>query len=166
MSLSTVRQSILLDGQTAIARKVFDFVPIQDAWTAHQIAQTMHRTTRALMDLRVLQACLSALTNSGLVCEAKPGLYQRKPLRVSNMNEPIPMKAATSQQPPRRNPTQPPETARPQSAVDLLSELAERARTLATDLEAAAELIVKEQEEKEANLQKLAQLQSILKSLA
>ena len=76
------------------------------------------------------------------------------------------MKAATSQQPPRRNPTQPPETTRPQSAVDLLSELAERARTLATDLEAAAELIVKEQEEKEANLQKLAQLQSILKSLA
>lgn len=82
------------------------------------------------------------------------------------MNEPIPMKAASGQQPPRRNPTQPPETARQQSAVDLLSELAERARTLATDLEAAAELIVKEQEEKEANLQKLAQLQSILKSLA
>ncbi|WP_439891573.1 hypothetical protein ACS7SF_02735 [Ralstonia sp. 25C] len=73
------------------------------------------------------------------------------------------MKAAAKSEPPRANPAQP---QRQQSAVDLLSELAERARTLATDLEAAAELIVKEQEEKEAHLQKLAQLQSILKSLA
>lgn len=115
------------------------------------------------MDFRVLQACLSALTNSGLVCEAKPGLFQRSALRETKTMQPTSEgKAATS--PPKL--VHPEPKGRPQSAVDLLSELAERARTLATDLDAAAELIFKEQDEKEANLQKLAQLQSILKSLA
>lgn len=41
------KQKQKLAGQTAIAQKVFQAVPIAEAWTVAQISQALHRTTGA-----------------------------------------------------------------------------------------------------------------------
>ncbi|WP_454737617.1 hypothetical protein [Cupriavidus necator] len=152
MSISSARQELLLRGQTAIARKVFELVPIQDAWESKQIHVALQRTTRCSMDYRVLQGCLRALRESGLVFEPKNGLYQRTTLRKA-----MPTTHMNGTEPTRQPPT---------SAIELLTELSERARQLAQDIDAAAAVIAEEAAQKEESLRKLVQLQSILKSLA
>lgn len=152
MSLSSTRQEFLLRGQHAIARKVFELVPIQDAWDSKQIQAALQRTTRCSMDFRTLQGCLRALRESGLISE-RNGLFQRTTVRKAM--------AATT----HMNGTDP-AAQQPTSALELLTELSERARQLAADIDAAAAVIAEEAAQNDESLRKLAQLQSLLKSLA
>lgn len=104
------------------------------------------------MDYRVLQGCLNALRETGLIFEPKTGIFQRTTLRKA-------MPASTM------NGTEP-APQEPASALELLTELSERARQLAQDIDAAAAVIAEEAAQNEESLRKLIQLQSILKSLA
>lgn len=154
MSLSASRQRVLLDGQTAMARKVFEVVPIAESYTAQQIHSALVRNTRANVDFRVIEGCLSMLHGAGLVSKSS-NLYQRAP--VKSKSDTTMKQTETDEE--QDAPTQ-------QTAVEILTELAERARKLAADLDAAAALIIEENQNRDANVRKLEQLQSILKSLA
>jgi hypothetical protein len=77
MALSIARQRVLLSSQTAVAKKVFELVPIQEAWTAQEIQGALQRATRSSMDFRLLGGCLNTLKEAGLVAEPKPGHFER-----------------------------------------------------------------------------------------
>lgn len=87
----------------------------------------------------------------GLINEPKTRHFQRAAMREATektMSASKPVEPATN------------------DAVDVLNELATRARRLADDIDAAADMIGEQQASNEEALKKLSQLQSILKSLA
>lgn len=153
MSLSTTRQQVLLNGQTNVAKKVFQVVPIQEAWTAHAIQQAFYRATRSMVDFRILQGCLNTLKQAGLICEPSPAHFER-----------IKTRETIEKMSPKSND----ETAQVShsASVDMLAELAERARTLAIDLDAAADAIAEEHASNAHALQKLESLRALLKNLS
>ena len=75
--MTPIKVKTALDGQTAIARKVFDFVPIQDAWAANKIVSEMIRCGLPRIDFRTIEGCLHRLKDAGLVKEPERGAFQR-----------------------------------------------------------------------------------------
>lgn len=156
MALSIARQRVLLSSQTAVAKKVFELVPIQEAWSAQQIQGALQRATRSSLDFRLLGGCLNTLKDAGLVAEPRPGYFERVKLReaITTMGkafEPLAPIVISATKPP--------------ASVEMLTELASRARKLADDLDAAATAINEEHEQNATSLKTLAQLQGLLKSL-
>ena len=148
-----------LRGQTAIAKKVFEMVPIQEAWSCNQILAALHRVTRSSMDYRIMQGCLVALKAAGLVNEPKGGLFQRSEIKeraehkMGNATEVNKIEAPALGSSAKKTP------------IELLSGIASHLRMIASDIETAAIVIEEGIAEKDENLGKLKQLQSILKSL-
>ena len=154
MSMSSARQQVLLSGQTAVAKKVFEVVPIQDAWDHRQIQGALQRATRSTLDFRIMQGCLNTLKQAGLINEPRSGYFERVKLRepTQKMSTKINGEAAHD--------------GERCASVDMLSELAERARTLAIDLDAAADAIAEEHASNAQALQKLDSLRALLKNLS
>lgn len=151
-------------GQSAIAKKVLEMVPIQEAWSRSEIALNLRRVTKSSPDVAVLDGCLARLKDAGLIRESQKGKYQRIEIRekeaadVSTAKREEPFVKAIE---PSKSP------------IDILSGLSERVRKMATDLvelasdiETAALTIEQGNAESNANLEKLRQLQALLKSLA
>lgn len=154
MTISDAKHKELLAAQSAIARKVFEVVPIQQAWTSQAIGGALQQQTRASIQFRTLEGCLNTLLEAGLICEPKKGLFQRVTPRGTLQRVAI--------MPPKLNDEPPREVG----AVELLTELADRARKLGADIEAAAAVIADEAASNEEAARKLAQLQSIFKGFA
>lgn len=152
MTISAGRQHELLNAQSAIAKKVFEVVPIQEAWTSQEVAGALQHQTRSSIQFRTLQGCLNTLKEAGLVSEPKPGHFQQVAPRE------VLKQMATKQdyEPARKS----------SGAVELLRELADSARVLALDIDAAADVVAEEKTSNAEATTKLAQLQAILKSLA
>ncbi|RQV20645.1 hypothetical protein DF039_12455 [Burkholderia cenocepacia] len=153
-----------LSGLSAIAKKVLEMVPIQEAWSRSEIAGHLLRVTKSSPDAAVIDGCLGRLKDSGLIREASRGRYQRIEVRereVLKVPEQKSEEAVAATEPQAILP------------IEILSQLAERTRGLATqivmlasDIETAALTIEQGNAENAANLEKLRQLQSLLKSLA
>jgi hypothetical protein len=154
-----------LSAQSAIAKKVLEMVPIQDTWSRNEIASHLRRVTKSSPDVAVLDGCLARLKDAGLIREhGQRGLYQRVEIREREIVQVPTVKPVESSAPAM-------ESAK--SPIDILSGLSERARSLATsivilasDIETAALTIEQGSAESNANLEKLRQLQALLKSLA
>jgi hypothetical protein len=153
-----------LNSQSAIAKKVLEMVPIQEAWSRNEIASSLRRVTKSSPDVAVLDGCLIRLKDVGLIRERQPGLYQRVEIREREvLHVAAEMKGETKDV----------ANAPAKSPIDILSGLSERARAMATsivmlasDIETAALTIEQGNAESNANLEKLRQLQALLKSLA
>ncbi|PQV50991.1 hypothetical protein [Paraburkholderia sp. BL21I4N1] len=153
-----------LNAQSAIAKKVLEMVPIQEAWSRNEIASNMRRVTKSSPDVAVLDGCIARLKDAGLIRERQTGLYQRVEIREREIIQVATAKAVESG-------SLAVESAK--SPIDILSSLSERARQLATsivmlasDIETAALTIEQGSAESNANLEKLRQLQALLKSLS
>lgn len=161
------RQRQLLAGQTALARKVYDAIPIAEAWSVSQIICELARVG-VRHDKRVLEGCLSCLAGSGLVTKGggtyrRVSVNERVPAPTVPEEEEVTMPAAASSMPPSKQPA---------NAITHLSNLASRATELATqlrdladDIEAAAIEVDEQFKMNGEDLQKLKQLQGLLKSL-
>ena len=57
----------LIQGQTSQAKKTYMAVPAQERWTRHQIMAEIKRQTGTEGDVRIVQACLNALCDAGLI---------------------------------------------------------------------------------------------------
>jgi hypothetical protein len=68
---------LTLDGMSAICIKLFDHVPIQEAWTANQITTAMRRQAGTSPDLKTVTGCLNSLKEAGLVKETERGLFRQ-----------------------------------------------------------------------------------------
>ncbi|WP_321799720.1 hypothetical protein [Burkholderia sp. BCC1988] len=162
--MTPAKYQAAVSGLSAIAKKVLDMVPIQEAWSRSEIAGHLLRVTKSSPDAAVIDGCLRRLKDAGLIREPSRGRYQRIEVREREV-----LKVPDQR-------TEQTAAAADEQAVlpiDILSKIAERARSIATDLvmlasdiETAALTIEQGNAENAANLEKLRQFQSILKSLA
>lgn len=164
--MNSARAEALLRGMTSVAQRIYQAVPIAEAWTAAQInAELIRGNTR--IDRRVFQACLSALHDVHLIADKGQGRYQRtaikeKPTAAIEDAMPIAPRAIPAPPTAAHNPTQ----AKPQpSPLDLLGALSARLRTLADEVDSAALLIDAQISANQEDMAKLKQLQSLLKSM-
>jgi hypothetical protein len=67
---------LTLDGQTSICKKIFEFVPKTEAWTAQAIVTAMSRNGGTRPDMKTAEGCLNSLKDSGLIKETERGLFQ------------------------------------------------------------------------------------------
>lgn len=66
------------DGLSAVAKKVYDAVPIQEAWSIVQIKQELERKQAGVTrDFRIFSGCINSLVNSGIVLEEPKGRFRR-----------------------------------------------------------------------------------------
>lgn len=169
----------ILQGQTALARKVFEVVPIKEAWPASQIRRSLKEVERSNADLHTVRGCLATLREIGLVREPEPGCFQRHAIRTP---QPTPQKEIITMHKtavaPQAVQSAAPASAAPasKSPLEILGNLSSqitaladdfstRLKQLAAQVEEAALTIEQEQEGNAQSLEKLKQLQSILKSL-
>lgn len=141
------------------ARKVFDCVPVQEAWTSFRIGAELKRLGTP-KDRRLVDGCLASLVRDGLVeHNAAADAFRRVEPRVSSPTlNLVPKESEVSSEKP--------------SPMERMAALADRARklsadmkTLAEDIDAAAVLIDEEIADVGKDTSKLRQLQSLLKEL-
>lgn len=86
------RTERLLQGQTEIARKVFEVVPIGQAWTPLQIKTELERLGLSTATLHVVRGCLRELCSSNLISEPTREMYRRRAVRnrtiIKSVEEP------------------------------------------------------------------------------
>lgn len=168
MAKSESRQLQLLAGQSAISRKVFEIVPIQEAWSYPDIYNAL-RATSVGVESRSVQRCLFELRDIGLVRETKSGYFQRSPTAIKSPSEPVMTKPASS--------TVVAIKKAEVGALDALAalsgevtgladEIGQRMKKLAARIEEVALSVAAEQEGNAEALGKLKQLQSLLKGIA
>lgn len=152
-------------GQTGIAKKVYEAVPIQAAMSASEICSEMRRLGSA-QDLRVVVGCLCSLLDSGLIQERPKGSFLRTPVRAY---EPEP---SPPQPQPMKTPALRIATVAPASPIERLTAISKRVtaamdelKAIADDIETAAIEITEQSERTQAESQKLRQLQELLKSI-
>lgn len=82
------RQQQLLQGNTGLAKKVFEFVPMQEAWSAQTINQAMRTSSSTTAAHHAVRACLGDMKDQGLIREPKPGYFQRDPVKGKTVVQP------------------------------------------------------------------------------
>lgn len=160
-------------GLSAQAKKVYDSLPIEQAWSPVQIMQELHRRNCGLNDMRVVIGCINSMIDAGCVAEPEKGMFRRVEVRqkeqikapklvsVKSIEEPPMAKAIVSASPVTTS-TNKASTVGP---IERLSALAQKLRELATDMETTALDLAEEAEKNDADTAKMRQLQALLKSL-
>lgn len=88
--MTPAKHEILMQGQTGIAKKVYECVPIQEPWSDFQIMSHLQRTTGSKPDVRVFQGCLKNLRESGLIRQIGTNNYQRISVAQKQPEKPAP----------------------------------------------------------------------------
>lgn len=71
----------LIEGLTSTARKVYEVVPIADAWSSLQVSAELKRIGTP-HELRIIQGCLKSLSEQGLVQRLGVDSFQRAKSRA------------------------------------------------------------------------------------
>lgn len=71
------RRRQLLENQSMLAQKTYEFVPIQDSWSCTDIHRAMTSQSATSSSFSAIRACLGALKDSKIIREPKPGMFQR-----------------------------------------------------------------------------------------
>jgi hypothetical protein len=173
MAKSESRQQQLLAGQSAISRKVFDTVPIQESWSVTDIYNAL-RASNVGADSRSVRRCLFDLRDIGLIREPSSGQFQRSPTTVKSNSEPVMITSSmtTSSILPLPILKKPAPSALDALAglsaevIGLSEEIGLRMKKLAARIEEVALSVEAEREVNAESLGKLKQLQSLLKGIA
>ncbi|WP_395066163.1 hypothetical protein [Paraburkholderia silvatlantica] len=177
--MTPAKNRAALQGQTTIARKVYDLVPMQEAWPASRIYGLLAKN--ANIDLSIVLGCLTSLKDTGLVRDVGNQTWQRVPVRGEihaqgyqpEEQGAMPPPPAPAGERPNLTLAQAPAQDPKPAPLDLLAGIALQLRDLgkaiasvASEIESAALVIAEGNSETEANLDKLRQLQTLLKSLS
>lgn len=152
------RYEALRRGLNAAARTVVDAVPVQEAWTLHQILQELTRQGRRV-DVPVARACLGTGISVGLVREHPVGQYQRIEVRASATQ------AANDDEDEDDTPMTPKAAPPPKTPFEKLAEVAVDLRTLASRIENIALEFEELSQRANTDTAKLRQLQNLLREL-
>ena len=168
--MNKVRYEALVASQSAIARKVLSVVPIQEHWSARQIYAELHRQTQATIDRRILDGCMRALVDAGLVHESPRDSYIREmpkeeqPKMRLVKDEPITTTEPTMSMP---NPAPTPiKTTVLADPLERLANVAKRLRGMTDEIEELALEVGHRMESVDADAKKAAQLKALLKDFA
>ncbi|KSW22806.1 MULTISPECIES: hypothetical protein [unclassified Pseudomonas] len=170
--MTPARQQALLKAQTGVARKVYDVVPIQSPWSPLQIKGALTASGHSSAELSVIRACLNDLKDAGLVREVDRQMFLRTEVRTPPQQKDQPMpRIVTSIKPAAKAGNT------SASPIELLGDLASQLKTLGEEFSAKVQALAARVEEaaltieqgleaNAANLEKVRQLQTLLKSLA
>lgn len=152
-------------GLSAIAKKVFDAVPISEGWSPTQIGHEMTRQGSGGGEVRITLGCLNTLIDMGLVSENGKGLFQRVGIRQKAVAEIQPIEKSTVNKTSSIAPVT--ASAKPYGPgpIEILSKLSSRLRELASDMDTAALELAEQVEKNDVETAKMRQLQALLKSL-
>ena len=163
-------------GMTAVAKKVYEAVPMSEAWSHSQIHTEIHRLGYGVQ-YNIMSGCLNSLIGAGLVIEPSKGHFKREPVRepaIQLPSKPVTPPPQTTPQPeePMANTaitTTPPKAIAPLDRLMTLAsravDLSKAAKTLANDIDDAAIAITQEIAATDAQYVKLRQLQALLKEV-
>lgn len=164
--MNHARFQSIRQGLSAVAQKVYDATPIAEEWTTNQIHAELARQG-ANLNHAITQGCLRSLVGSGLVSEPQRGLFRRVKVR-----QPAPGGGSKEKEDSEVAKTATAPAATETNPIDKLSALAARCRRmmdlqkeLAEDIEMAALEIQDHIAKNDEDMQKLKQLQQLLKSL-
>lgn len=72
----------LLQGQSALAKKVFAAVPVDEPWKFDKIHRVLHEMGKTSAHITAVHACLGQLKDAGIIREPERYYYQRPALAV------------------------------------------------------------------------------------
>lgn len=167
--MNEARQQQMLAGQTALARKVFQVVPIQQHWAALEIHRALQTSRTSSAQFSAVRACLGDLKEQGLIHEPVNGHFQRAAATQKSRKEQTMPKTATQ--------TVVSIKKADAGALDSLAalsgevsvladEFGQRMKAMAARIEEVALSVAAEQEGNAEALGKLKQLQALLKGIA
>ena len=173
VAITQKRFNELMAAQSSICAKVYEAVPIQEAWDHSKIYAEMRRLgLNEKMD--IVMGCLNTMVKGGLITEPSRGYFKRIKVRAES-STPTPQIefADTTKKPETETKTETNmQTNNPASPLVILGELATRltqlakdSAKLATDLEAAAIEIDETMQAGSEEMQKLRQLKDLIKVL-
>ncbi|HBO5513411.1 hypothetical protein AO910_13320 [Pseudomonas aeruginosa] len=164
--MTPAKQESLMQGQTGIAKKVYECVPISEPWRSFQVLTALRNMTGSTPDVRIVQGCLRDLVDSGLIRRTGTDHYQR--IQVEKKSKPQEPKMG---EPAKKIETQP-EPKRSASPLEMLGELAteivgmaEHMKRLAARIEDVALAVEQERESNAKSMESYRQLKALLKSL-
>ncbi len=162
------RQQQILAGQCSIAQKVFTLVPIQAAWSNHEIHGAALTAKATGASPYAIRRALGELKEAGLIREPVGGKFQRdtatqKPIKEQAVSQ-VAKQAVVS-------------TKKSEGALDVLASLSgevvsladdfsKRMKALAARIEEVALSVEAERETNAAAVGKLKQLQELLKGIS
>ncbi|WP_085725743.1 hypothetical protein [Pseudomonas sp. R37(2017)] len=164
--MNAAKQQNMLAGQSSLARKVFQVVPIQERWSAHDIFNTLMVAETTGAQFPAVRRGLGELKDAGLIREPVNGHFQRTAITITPSREQIMSKDTK----PAVATTVKPEG----SALDTLAvlsgevisfaeEFGQRLKKLAARIEEVALSVEAEREVNAEALDKFKLLQSLLK---
>lgn len=174
MSLRADKAKEILQQQTTAAQKVYEAVPIEEAWTDKQICSELMRR-QISVDFRIVAGCLNTLIDAGLVKEPRQKHFIRVKIRehiVKPMQpkEPEPMATQLPNMPVIARGTH--ASAKTLSPLDRLEALSKRAamiqkmaKELADDIATAAVEIQSQLETSDEKVKKARQLVTLMREL-
>ena len=166
--ISKTRFKQVFNTLNAPVKKVYEAVPVSEAWTSTQIIAEISRLGYSMRDSKAIIGCLDTLKRQGLIQEPERGSFIRIEVKETTtfdkfIEETKEKTMATSK----------PVTQIKQSNLDRLINLSEKANVLAaqmkavaTEIENVALEIEAEIQENSTSAQKLKQLQELLKGVA
>ena len=166
--ISKTRFKQMFNTLNAPVKKVYEAVPVSEAWTSTQIIGEISRLGYSMRDSKAIIGCLDTLKRQGLIQEPERGSFIRIEVKETTtfdkfIEETKEKTMATSK----------PVTQIKQSNLDRLISLSEKAnglaaqmKSVATELENVALEIEAEIQENSTSAQKLKQLQELLKGVA
>jgi hypothetical protein len=89
--MTPARHNAILSGLTLVATKVFNAVPIIEAWTVNQVISELQRQGQSVREHRVVAGCLASMKESGVVTEPEPGYFRRVAVRERSTTKPQPV---------------------------------------------------------------------------
>lgn len=162
------RQQQILAGQSSIAQKVFALVPIQAAWSNHEIHGAALTAKATGASPYAIRRALGELKEAGLIREPVGGKFQRDAATQKPTKEPAMTQVAKQTVV---------SIKKPEGALDVLASLSgevvsladdfsTRMKALASRIEEVALSVEAERETNAAAVGKLKQLQELLKGIS
>ncbi|MCY1283276.1 hypothetical protein D9M68_356500 [compost metagenome] len=164
--MTPAKQEILMQGQTGIARKVYECVPMLEAWTSFQVMTAMRNLTGSTPDTRIVSGCLTSLADAGLIKKTGRDQFQRVSVDQKQKTKESVMAEPAKKTEPKA------EAKRVASPLEMLGELAteivgmaEHMKRLAARVEDVALAVEQERESSAKSMEQYRQLKALLKNL-
>lgn len=158
--MTPAKLTIAMQGQTGIAKKVFECVPAQESWTEAQVIGALMAMTGSTPDARIVRGCLRDLADSGLIRKTDSSHWQRVRVKTKQDKEP----EMASEKKAQVDPIEILGGLATEVAA-LACEFESQLKRIATRIDDAALAIAQDRDSSADAAEKLRQLQALLKGL-